>query len=129
MMNHIFQAYVLLDCGVAYELCPKLRVWRVRTSPSEAYPTGKLQWGFTYSFVFRHSLRLPFVAAFAVLKWLLIVPVGAVVPFWSGDSSVQTVGELVGCVKGREVGSCARLVFRDLSCCEASVTLSLWLRL
>ena len=38
-------------------------------------------------------------------------------------------GRLVGCVQGREVGACAHLAFRGLSCCEASVTLSLWLRL
>ena len=34
-----------------------------------------------------------------------------------------------GGVQGREVGACARLAFRGLSCCEASVTLYLWLRL
>ena len=40
--------------------------------PSEVYPAGNLQWHFTCSFDFRHSLRLPFVADFAVLKGLII---------------------------------------------------------
>ena len=49
---------------------------RVRVSPSEVYPAGKLQWHFTCGFDFRYSLWLPFEAAFAVLKGLLIVTVG-----------------------------------------------------
>ena len=39
-------------------------------APSEVNPAGKLQWHFTCGFDFRHSLWLPFVAAFAVLKGL-----------------------------------------------------------
>ena len=34
---------------------------------------------------------MPFVAAFAVLKGLLIVPVGTMGPFWPGDSPLQAV--------------------------------------
>ena len=49
---------------------------RVRVSPSEVYHAGKLQWHFTCGFDFRYSLWLPFEAAFAVLKGLLIVTVG-----------------------------------------------------
>ena len=39
-------------------------------SSSEVYPAGKLQWHFTCGFDFRHSLWLPFVTFFAVLKGL-----------------------------------------------------------
>ena len=37
-------------------------------SPSDVYPTSKRQCHFTCGFDFRHSLRLAFVAAFAVLN-------------------------------------------------------------
>ena len=40
-----------------------------------------MQWHFTCSFDFRHGLWLPFATAFAVLKGLLIVPVGTMDPF------------------------------------------------
>ena len=56
----------------AYGLCPKSRPRRVGASPSEVYPAGKLQWHFTCGFDFRHSLWLPFVAGFAVLKGLMV---------------------------------------------------------
>ena len=40
------------------------------------------------------------MTAFAVLRGLLMLPVGAMGPFWPGDSSVWAVGGggLVGCV-------------------------------
>ena len=76
---------------VAYGLCPKSRGRRTRASPFEVHPAGKFQWHFTCGFDFRHSLWLPFVAAFAVLKGLLIVPVGTMGPFWPGDSPLQAV--------------------------------------
>ena len=38
------------------------------------YPTGRLQWRFACGFDFRHGL--PVVGGFAVLRGLLIVPVG-----------------------------------------------------
>ena len=40
-------------------------------SPSDVYPAGKLPWHFACGFDFIHSLWLPFVAAFAVLKGLI----------------------------------------------------------
>ena len=39
-------------------------------APSDVYPTCKRQCHFTCGFDFRHSLRLPFVAAFTVLNGL-----------------------------------------------------------
>ena len=53
-------------CG----LCPKSRAWSIRASLSEVYLAGKFQWHFTCGLDFRHSLWLPFVTAFAVLKGL-----------------------------------------------------------
>ena len=35
---------------------------------------------------------MPFVAAFAVLRGLLMVPVGAMGPLWPGDSPSPAVG-------------------------------------
>ena len=69
------------DCGGAYGLCLNSRAWHARTSPSGVYPAGELQWRFNCGFDFGRSLRLPFVAGFPVLKGLLIVSVGTVVPF------------------------------------------------
>ena len=56
----------------AYGLCPKSRPRRVGASPSEVYPAGKLQWHVACGFDFRHTLWLPFVAGFAVLKGLMV---------------------------------------------------------
>lgn len=50
--------------------CVQYRALSARASPSEVYLAGKLQRYFTYGFDFRHSLRFPFGAAFAVLKEL-----------------------------------------------------------
>ena len=55
----------LVDCVQNRELAG-------RTSPSEVSPAGKLQWHFNRDFDFRHSLRLPFAAAFVVLKGLML---------------------------------------------------------
>ena len=49
-------------------------------SLSEVYSAVKLQWHFTCGFDFRYGLWLPFVAAFAVLRVLLIVPAGSMGP-------------------------------------------------
>ena len=70
---------------------------RVRASPSEVSPAGKFQWHFTCGFDFRHGLWLPFVAAFAVLRGLLMVPVGTMGPFWPGDSPFRA---LCMCMRG-----------------------------
>ena len=65
----------------------------MRTSPSGVYPAGGLRWCFTCSFDFRHSVRLPFVPAFAFLGGgegdggnhpCSVVPVGTVGPFSPG---------------------------------------------
>ena len=62
---------------------------------------------------------MPFVAAFAVLKGLLIVPVGTMGPFWPGDSPLQAVrggggggggGKGGGVAEGRESSGDALLV-------------------
>ena len=53
--------------GGTCRLCPKSRARRMRTSPSGVYPAGGLWWRFACSFDFRHSVRLPFVPAFAFL--------------------------------------------------------------
>ena len=47
---------------------------RVCASPSEVYPAGKPQWHLTCGFDFKHSLWLPLVTAFAVLKGLSVIP-------------------------------------------------------
>ena len=60
-------------CGGGPVRCPKLRAGRgVRASLTEVDPAGKLQWHFTCGFDFRHSLWLPFEAAFAIPKGLNI---------------------------------------------------------
>ena len=59
-------------CAVCRGCCAMSRVRLARASAFEVYYAGKLQWHFTYGFDFRHSLWLPFVAAFAVLKGLNI---------------------------------------------------------
>ena len=53
------------------ELCPESRGRHARTSLSEVYGPGKLHW----------HLWFRFVAGFAVLKGLLIVPVGTMGSF------------------------------------------------
>ena len=45
---------------------------------------------------------MPFVSSFAVLKGLLIVPVGAMGSFWPGVNTFKGGGG-VGCVQGREL--------------------------
>ena len=57
-------------CAVCEGCCAKSRVRLARASGFEVYYAGKLQWHFTYGFNFTHSLWLPFVAAFPVLKGL-----------------------------------------------------------
>ena len=49
---------------------------RARVLLSKVYPAGKLQWHF----------------ACAILRGLLIVPMGTVGPLWPGDSFFQAVG-------------------------------------
>ena len=67
-----------------------------------AYPAGKLRWHFTCGFYFRHSLWLPFEAAFVVLRGLIMVPVGAMDLSWPGDGPFRAVGGgLVGCMRVR----------------------------
>ena len=53
-------------CG----LYPKSRDRRALVLSSEVYPAAKFHWHCTCGFEFRHSLWLPFVTAFAVLKGL-----------------------------------------------------------
>ena len=48
---------------------------------------------------------MPFVGGFAVLGGLLMVPVGTTSSFWAGVSPFRAVGELVGCVQSRELGT------------------------
>ena len=50
--------------------CLNSRARLMHTSPSKVYPASNLQWHFTCGFDFRHSLWLPFEAAFAVLMGL-----------------------------------------------------------
>ena len=60
------------DCGGGLWAVSKVeRSVRAHTLLSEVYPAVKLQWHFPCGFDFRHSLRLPFVATFAVLKGLI----------------------------------------------------------
>ena len=79
----LWELWVLLDLRIALSrlwerggggLMGFVQSWefgaRTRPSPFEVYPAGKLQCYFTYGFNFRHSLWLPFTAAFAVLKGL-----------------------------------------------------------
>ena len=50
----------------------KLRFWAwvYPAGKLQVYPPGKFQWHFTCGFDFRHSLWLPFVGGFAVLRGL-----------------------------------------------------------
>ena len=49
------------------------RLWAVsKVKRLAVYPAGKLHWHYTCTFNLRHSLWLPFVAAFAVMKGLTI---------------------------------------------------------
>ena len=82
---------------------PKLRARRVCASLSEVYPAGKLQWHFTCGFGF--SLWLPFVAGFAVLKGLLIVPLGTMGSFEAVVNPFKAVGELMDCVQSQQLGA------------------------
>ena len=68
---HCHLGWLLQSWGVINSSCG---AWCVRTSPSEVYPAGKLQWHFTCGFDFRNSLWLPFKAAFPVLKVLILFP-------------------------------------------------------
>ena len=82
---------------------------------SEVYPAGKLQWRFTYGFNLRHGLWLPFAAAFAVLRGLLMVPVGTMGSFWPGVNPFQAPDAACGlCPELRAWRGC--LAFRGLSC-------------
>ena len=60
--------------GIGQGLVNCVQSWELgaRALPSEVYPDEKLRWHFTCTLDFRHSLWLPFVAAFAVLKGLKI---------------------------------------------------------
>ena len=69
----------------------------IEDGPFWAVGGGILQWHFTCGFDFRHGLWLPFVAAFAVLRGLLMVPVGTMGPFWPGDSPFRA---LCMCMRG-----------------------------
>ena len=68
-----------LACGWLFPGCGEGGLWAVSkveclargVSPSDVYPAGKLPWHFACGFDFIHSLWLPFVAAFAVLKGLI----------------------------------------------------------
>ena len=85
--------FVLLGCGW---VGGGLGLWAVSkvegsthvcSSPSGVYPAGGLRWHFACGFNFGNGLWLLFVAAFAVRgERLLMVPVGAMGPFWPGDS-------------------------------------------
>ena len=58
--------------GAAHGLSQVESSARVPASSPEVYPAGKLQRQLTCGFDFRHSLLLPFVAAFAVPKGLTV---------------------------------------------------------
>ena len=94
----------------------------MRASLSGVYPAGGLRWRFAWGFDFGHGLSLPFVAAFAVLRGLLGVLVGAMGPFWPGMALSGLWGwggggggGPVGCVQNHELGTFAHLAFRVLS--------------
>ena len=59
------------------------------------------------------SLWLPYVSSFAVLKGLLIVPVGAMGSFWPGVNTFKGVGRCGLCPRSR--AWCAHLVIWGLS--------------
>ena len=77
-----------------------------------------LVWHFTCGFDFRHSLRLPFLAAFAVLGGLIVVHVWTMGPFWPGDSPFQALRE--GC--GGEGGTCGLCPKSRARCLRASTS-------
>ena len=86
----------------------------MRASPSGVYPAGGLQWRIICGFDFGHGLWVPFVAAFAVLGVLLLVPVGAMGPLWPGMALPGLWGG--GPVSGVESSACVCLAFQGVSC-------------
>lgn len=68
-------------CGGTYGLYAKLGDQRPHASPFRIYPAGKLQWYFLFGFHFSHAPWLPFAAGFALLKVLLLIPVGTMGSF------------------------------------------------
>ena len=75
--------------------CVQGRELGARTSPSEVYPAGKLHWHFTCGLDFKHSLWLPFETAFAVLKELLVVPMGTMGLCQPGDNEWKVLLPLI----------------------------------
>ena len=68
------------------------------------------------------------VYGFAVLKGLLIVPVGTMGFFWPGVNPYKTVNELMGCFQGRELrGTRAPRLPRFILLGSFSGTYGLWL--
>ena len=95
------------DFGRAYRLCPISKVQRACNSPFEVYHAGRLQWHFTCGFDFGHGLWSLFITGFAVLKRLLVVPVGTTGYFSPSHKHFKAVGESMGFVQSRELGTLA----------------------
>ena len=63
---------------------------------------------------------------FAVLRVVLIVPVGTMGFFLTEVNPFKALGELMGCDESRELGARECLVFLGLSSWEAPVVLYSW---
>ena len=86
--------------------CPISRSRRVHLA-FEVYHAGRLQWHFTCGFDFGHGLWSLFIAGFTVLKGLLVVPVGTMGYFSPSHKLFKAVGEPMGSVQSRELGTLA----------------------
>ena len=118
-----------MSCVQSRELDKQARLVFRGLSSWEASVTLYLSFRFqTQSMI---AICRPFVAAFAVLRELLIVSVGTMGVLFNLGIALSMLwgrGDLMGCVQGRGLGKQARLAFRGLSCWEASVTLYLSFR-
>lgn len=90
---------------------------------SQINAAGQLQWQFTSGFDLRNSLWLPFTVRTRFIRF----PQGTMGPFQLGDNNpFQTLMELLGIVKSRQLGAHLRLTFQPLCCGSASVMVYLW---
>ena len=94
-------------CGGTCGLCPGSGAWRARLGF-----WGLACWWASVALCLWFRLWtwsvIAIWVAFAVLGWLLVVPVGPIGPCWPGGGPFRAVGGgggLVGCVQGRELGA------------------------
>ena len=127
-----WELWVHPDCWWACGLRPQSTAQRNPVSCLLKFLcAGQLQWQFTCGVHFKHSLWFPFVAALAVLKSFIAVPVDAMGPFQPRGNSFQALGDVVDSAQIWQLGPRLPLTFRGLSCSSCwsiSVTVYFWSR-